>query len=236
MIKDKKILAVITARGGSKGLVGKNIKKLNNIPLINYSIEACLKSKYIDKAILSTDDENIIRVAKLTGIEIPFIRPKELASDTATSISVIQHAVAFLENIGDKYDYIITIQPTSPLRTEKHLDEAIELISSNNEADSLLSVTEVGYHPYWMKKIEKGYLTPFYNIDEKTYTRRQDLPKVYQMNGAIFISTRDLIMKNNVISGHSVIPYLMTNEDSIDIDNQIDFNLVELLIKSRSIE
>lgn len=233
MINGRKILAVITARGGSKGLKGKNIKKLNDKPLIKYSIEACLKSKYIDKTILSTDDLEIIRVAKESEVDIPFIRPEELACDTATSISVIQHAVEFLEKQGELYDYIITIQPTSPLRTEEHIDSAIELIENNSDADSLVSVTKVDYHPFWMKKVEDGYLKPFYNIDEKTYTRRQDLPDVYQMNGAIFISKRDLIIRDSIISGESVIPYFMSAEESVDIDNQLDFHLVELMIKRK---
>lgn len=231
MFNDKKILAVITARGGSKGIKGKNIKPLNGIPLIKYSTNACMKSKYIDKTILSTDDEKIAAVVKETGVEVPFMRPDELASDTATSLSVIQHAIKFLEDKNEKFDYIIIIQPTSPFRTSKHIDEAISKLINNKDAESIVGVTEVDYSPYWMKTIEDDRIKSFMEIDENKITRRQDLPKVYKMNGAIFISKRDVFIEKNKVLGDNILPFIMNEDESIDIDNILDFKLAELMLK-----
>ncbi|MDS0526639.1 acylneuraminate cytidylyltransferase family protein [Clostridium sp. SHJSY1] len=231
MINNKKILAIITARGGSKGVKGKNIKSLNGIPLIGYSINACKGSKYIDKVILSSDDKEIIKVAEEAGVSVPFVRPSELATDTATSVSVIKHAAGFMESNGESYDYIITIQPTSPFRTSNHLDGAIEAIANDANADSLVSITEVDYNPYWMKVVKGGYIESFMEVDEKKFTRRQDLPKVYKMNGSIFISKRDLIMEGEKILGEKVVPFFMSSNDSVDIDNEEDFALAEFLMR-----
>lgn len=231
MINNKKILAIITARGGSKGVKGKNIKILNGMHLISYSINACKDSRYIDKVILSSDDKEIIKVAEENGVNVPFVRPSELATDTATSVSVIKHATGFMESIGEVYDYIITIQPTSPFRTSNHLDSAIEEIVNDDNADSLVSITEADYNPYWMKVIKYGYIESFMNIDEKKFTRRQDLPKVYKMNGSIFISKRDLIMEKEQILGEKVLPFLMSSKDSIDIDDEEDFALAEFVMR-----
>lgn len=231
MFNSKKILAVITARGGSKGVKGKNIKKLNGMPLIEYSFKACKNSEYLDNVILSSDDNSIIDFAKEKGIEVPFVRPKELASDTATSFSVIKHAVEFMEAKGEIYDYIVTIQPTSPFRTSNDIDNAIKLLIEDNVADSLVSVTEVEYHPYWMKEIKDGYIRSFMDIDESKVTRRQELPELYKMNGAIFISSRSLITEGTAILGEKIKPYLMNAESSVDIDTIEDFEMAEYMLK-----
>ncbi|MCR4943547.1 MAG: acylneuraminate cytidylyltransferase family protein [Clostridium sp.] len=228
-------MAVITARGGSKGIKNKNIKKLNGIPLIDYSFQACKNSKYLDKVILSSDDKNIIDFAISKGIEVPFVRPPELATDEATSFSVIKHAVNFFENIGENFDYIVTIQPTSPFRTSNNIDEAIESLINDGEADSLVSVSDIEYHPYWMKKINNGYLEPFMSIDEKSITRRQNLPQLYKMNGAIFISKKILITEGTAILGEKVKPYYMDLKASIDIDTIEDFKMAEYVLKNKEL-
>ncbi|MEH7367684.1 acylneuraminate cytidylyltransferase family protein, partial [Priestia megaterium] len=197
MLNNKRIVAVIPARGGSKGVPGKNIKLLNEKPLIAYSIEAAKGSSYIDRLIVSTDDSEIKDIAVKYGAEVPFLRPKELSEDTTPTLPVLQHVVNYLEKEGDTVDVVITLQPTSPFRTSNHIDEALEkLLQSPSE--SVVSLSEVDYHPYWMKKVSNGTIHSYIE-SEKEYLRRQDLPKVYKMNGAIFITPRNVLMEERLI-------------------------------------
>jgi len=232
-MEQNKILAVIPARGGSKGLPGKNIKKLNGKPLIVYTIEAGLQSKYQMRIIVSTDDEKIAEISRSYGAEVPFLRPEGLAKDKTPTLPVLQHAIRFL-NTKENYfpDIILLLQPTSPLRKAKHIDEAMDLFFRENP-DSVVSLCKVKDSPYSIKKIEKnGIVIPFINTDEE-YTRRQDLPELYKLNGAIYLMGVDIIMKENKILGDNTKAYIMKEKDSIDVDTEVDFVLAGIIMRKQ---
>lgn len=227
MIKDKKILVIIPARGGSKGIPHKNIKELNGKPLIAYTIQCAIESKYIDRVIVSTEDINISNVAENFGADVPFLRPEVLAEDDTPSIDVILHCINTLEANNEYYDYICLLQCTSPFRTVDNIDEAIyKLIEKNGS--SLVSVCESEVNPYWMKKINDEKLIDF--IKEIDASRRQDLPKIYRLNGAIYISKVNELKQLKSWYGKNTIPYIMNRKSSIDIDEPIDFKFAEFLM------
>ncbi|MGF9699803.1 cytidylyltransferase domain-containing protein [Paenibacillus sp. MABNR03] len=223
-------LAVIPARGGSKGLLHKNIRLLNHKPLINYTIEAALNSQYIDEVVVSTDSEEIARVAKSAGAKVPFIRPVELATDQARSIDVLKHAVDYYEQ-NEKYpfEHIILLQPTSPLRDANDIDQAYQTFI-NNEGDSLQSITVADTHPYLLREWNFGKVEPYLK-EEAGNLRRQDLSELYVLNGAIYIVERDLLMIQNTMTGSNNCGYLMPQERSVDIDNELDLKWAEFLIQ-----
>lgn len=230
MYNNKKFLAIIPARGGSKGLPRKNIKKLNGKPLISYSIEAAINSKVFDKIIVSTDDKEIAEIALKYGAEVPFIRPKELATDTADSMDVLFHAINFLKDKGEEYDYVMKLQPTSPLRTEKEILEATKLLFEKN-AESIVSISECEHHPLWTNILsEEGNLFNFIKDDIK-HKNRQELPKYYQINGLIFLSKVNNLLETRDWYGEKSYAYICDAKKTIDIDNIIDFKLAEILLK-----
>ena len=187
---NKTFLAIIPARGGSKRLPRKNLLDLCGKPLIAWSIEAALKSKYISKVIVSSDDEEILNIAK--EYKADFIkRPDELASDTATTFDALKHT---LENVG-KYDYVVLLQPTSPLRSEKHIDEAIELLEEKS-ADAIISVCEMEHSPLWSNILDENLDMSNFLRDEVLNKRSQDLPKYYRLNGAIYICKTEELLEN----------------------------------------
>jgi CMP-N,N'-diacetyllegionaminic acid synthase len=227
--KTQKIIAIIPARGGSKGLPGKNTVLLMGKPLICYTIEAAKKSKYVKLVVVSTDDKEIAKVAKITGAEVPFLRPAELAKDETPSLPVIQHAVKCIEELNRCiFDLVVVLQPTSPLRTEKIIDDAVEKVL-NTEADSVVTVCKVDHNPYWSFVISKGKLKPFI-VNKKAITKRQDLPDVYALNGAVYVVRRDVLFEQNTILGKDTRPLIMPIEESIDIDNYFDLFLTEMII------
>jgi len=225
MYQNKTFLAIIPARGGSKRLPRKNILDLNGKPLIAWTIEAGFKSKYIDKVVVTSDDEEILDISKDYGAEI-IRRPDELASDTATTFDAIKHAIDNLE----KYDYIVLLQPTSPLRNEKHIDEAIELLESRN-ADAIVSVCEMDHSPLWSNTLpEDGSMNSFLR-DDVLNKRSQDLEKNYRLNGAIYIcETNKLLENKGFFLKNNIFAYKMDGKSSIDIDEEIDFKIAEVLI------
>ena len=225
MYKDKKILCVITARGGSKRLPGKNIKQLNGKPLIGYAIDAAKGSKYIDRVIVSTDDEQIASVAKECGAEVPFMRPAELATDTATSLMALQHAVGAVEAEGTQYYLIVLIQPTVPGVLSIDVDAAIEKIIETG-ANSCVSVTEITERPEWMYRLDlEGKATPYMLPSE---ARSQDLEKIYRGNGAIFVTAHSTLVEESKILDHANnAAIVMPRERSVDIDSPHDFFMAE---------
>ena len=231
MIKGKKILAIIPARGGSKRLPRKNIIDLNDKPLIAWSIEAGLNSKYVDRIIVSTDDIEIAKISEKWGADIPFIRPKELATDTATTVDVIMHAIINLEEAGERYDYIMLLQPTSPLRSVVHVDESIELLEGQ-DMDNVVGVTEVS-HPYeWTNILPHNMSMDGFISDEAYLTRSQDFPKRYQINGAIYLIKKEVfLLCKKMISSKKSIAYIMDQNCSVDIDTENDLLLAECVIK-----
>lgn len=223
-----KILAIIPARGGSKGLPGKNIKPLNNKPLIGWSIESAEKSKLITKTIVSSDDVKIIEVAKQYGADVPFVRPSELANDTASTKDVILHALEYFKTNNSKFDYIVLLQPTTPFRKQGDIDKMIKIAISTN-ADMVVSVKETSSNPYYVlfEEDKDGYLQ---KSKESNFTRRQDCPIVYEYNGSIYIIKVDSLLKHNSLSFPKTVKYLMDDYHSVDIDNQFDFNFAEFLL------
>ncbi len=231
-----KILAMIPARGGSKGIPGKNIKELAGKPLIGYTCEAALASKKLDRVICSTDSEEIAEVAKSFGVEVPFMRLAEHAQDKSPAIDGIIHALEKLEtDEGYVPDALIYLQPTSPLRTAEQIDEAIDLFEKENP-DSLVSVQKVPhcFNPVSVMKIEDGKLKAFMEGHGDKILRRQDKPEVYARNGpALLISKRDHLLGTKTLYGENHIPYIMEVEDSFDIDDIFDWGIVEFLMKQK---
>ncbi|MCK6615659.1 MAG: acylneuraminate cytidylyltransferase family protein [Ignavibacteriaceae bacterium] len=227
MINGKTVLAIIPARGGSKGLPGKNIKLLAGKPLIAWTIEEAKKSKYIDRLILSSDDDEIISVASEWSCEVPFKRPAELAKDDTPGIEPVLHAI---ETLKEKYDYVCLLQPTSPLRKVEHIDGCIEKCA-NNDADSCVSVTEVDKSPYWMYRIDKNdRLTPL--LENNLIKRRQDLPNIYTLNGAVYAAKSNFVIQAANFIGNNTSYFVMSKSHSLDIDNETDFNLAKFFINN----
>jgi CMP-N,N'-diacetyllegionaminic acid synthase len=218
MIDGYKILAVIPARGGSKGLPGKNIYEFYGKPLIAWTIEAAQSSSYIDRLILSSDDEDIISVAKFYGCEVPFKRNSQLALDDTPSIDVVIDAI----NRCSGYDWILLLQPTSPLRNTQDIDEAIRYCMER-EADACVSVSEVKQSPYWMFRLtELQTLKPV--VSEPLPVRRQDLPQCYTLNGAIYLARTDYLLKHKSFILPKTVPYVLPPERAIDIDTLDDIS------------
>jgi len=232
MIDGKSVLAIIPARGGSKGVPRKNIKDLCGKPLIAWTIEEALKSKYIDRTIASTEDGEIAEISRKYGAEVPFLRPKELAKDDTPTVDVIIDLINRLEQYeGYKPDYVCVLQCTSPFRKSKHIDEGLEQLI-NSDGDFIIGVCESEINPFWMKKIENGKLLNFME-DSPTYNRRQDLPTIYRLNGALYIGRTDMLVENKNWYTGNTLPYIMRNKDSIDIDTIMDFKFAELLMKEK---
>ena len=231
----ERVLAVIPARGGSKGVPRKNIRNLCGKPVIVWTIETALAAgDDLHRVIVSTDDPEIAVTAKAFGAEAPFMRPAELATDEAPGLPVIRHAVKFVEEEeGTPVDWVLILQPTAPFRNADDITEALRLAREGG-CDSVISVTRVlAEHPILMKKIENDRLLP-YCIEEKEGTRRQDYdPPAYIRNGAIYLTRRDVLMEDDSIWGEVIRPYVMPEERSYDIDSERDFRLVELVMRER---
>lgn len=227
------IIGIIPARGGSRGVPGKNIKLLEGKPLISYAIAEGKKSKYIDKLILSTDDEHIAATSREMGLEVPFMRPAELAGDLSKAIDTYIYTLGEMERIYKYWaDILVVLQPTSPLRTFEDIDGAINLFLTR-DADSVVSVCEVEHSPYWYKTLDSdNKLQQFLDCDDVN-ANRQKLPAVYRPNGAVYVFKRELIMEKKAYYSDKSYAYIMPNDRSVDIDTQIDFKLAELLINER---
>jgi len=226
-----KIIAIIPARRGSKGLPGKNVRLLNNKPLIYYTIREALRSKFLDRIIVSTDDKEITELAKVYGAEV-IARPADLAKDDTPSLPVFQHAIRYLEEVEHYHpDVIVILQPTSPLRTVEDVDGVVEKFLQT-DCDSVVSVCKVECPPQWMYILKVDRLQPVIKGREKII-RRQDAPEVYRLNGAVYVTHRDVIMKQNTVMGNDTRAYIMPVERSIDIDTEVDFQLADVLIREK---
>ena len=227
MINGKRILGVIPARGGSKGIPRKNIKELAGKPLIAWTIEEASKSKYIDRCIVSTDDDEIMEIARAWGGDVPFKRPAELAQDDTSSVAAVLHVIERLS----EYDYIVLLQVTSPLRLVEDIDGCIEFCV-DQQAESCVSVTEAKDSPYWMVTLGKDHIMKnVLSISHEKCYQRQQLPKVYQYNGAVYMATREFLMRVQDFSDNTTIGYIMPRRRSYDIDTVEDFWLVEKIFQ-----
>ncbi len=234
----KNILALIPARGGSKGVPRKNIRPLLGKPLLAWTIEEAKKSRRISRIVVSTEDREIADVAVKFGAEVPFLRPEELARDESPAMDCVIHALQWLKN-NQTYnpDLLLLLEATAPLSTVDDIDNAIEiLLSKGNEIDAVVGIREVSEHPFWMSTIdEKGFIRDFVKTDRE-YTRRQDLPPVYMVNGAIYLCKTELLLKERTFTPQRTFGFIMPLERSIDINNEIEFRLAELYLKKRSYE
>jgi CMP-N-acetylneuraminic acid synthetase len=222
-----KYLAIIPARAGSKRLPNKNILSLNSKPLIAYSIEAGLNSKYINNVIVSSDSDKILQISQKYGANT-IKRPKKLASDTSTTFDAIEHTIKSIE----QYEYTVLLQPTSPLRNFEHINKAIELLESNN-ADAIISVCELDHSPLWSNTLPKdNNMINF--LDEKILNKRsQDLAKYYRLNGAIYIcKTNKLLEAKTFFLNQNIFAYIMDKKASIDIDDEVDFLTAQTILKA----
>lgn len=227
MYKNKTFLAIIPARGGSKRLPRKNIANLGNKPLIAWTIEAALNSKYIDTVLVTSDDDEILSVAEGCKAEI-LKRPECLATDTASSFDAIRHAI---DNSKD-YDYIVLLQPTSPLRNSDHVDAAIELLVSKN-ANAVISVCEMDHSPLWSNVLpDNGNMENFIGKDVID-KRSQDLSIYYRLNGAIYICRKDILLKEGTFFlKKNIFAFVMDRNSSIDIDEKIDFIIANCILNN----
>lgn len=227
-----KIIAIIPARGGSKRIPRKNIKLLCGKPLISYAIAAAKESKYINRIIVSTEDQEIAKIAKRCKAEVPFIRPVELAQDDSTSLTVLQHAVKYLEtNEGYIPDLIILIQSTSPFVLTSDIDRAVEKIVET-KSNSCVSICEISERPEWMFTLDEvDKIKPFLKKKNNVIIRKK-LEKLFRLNGAVYVVKRDTLMKNdNIIDVKSCAGVIMPPERSIDIDKPVDFLISEVIMK-----
>ena len=229
MLKGKKILGLIPARGGSKGLPGKNLKNLSGKPLIAWTVEASLQSKYIDKTVVTTDSKDIASIAKKYGASTPFLRPAELAGDTARSVDAVFHTLEQLAKAGEIYDITVFMQPTSPLRTAENIDNALEYFFKK-KANSVISVCECEHSPVWSNILpHDNNMTGFVREEYKNLPR-QKIPTHYRINGAIYIGYNNYIKENDGFLAKETCAYIMEEKNSVDIDTIIDFKLAEIIL------
>jgi N-acylneuraminate cytidylyltransferase len=235
MDRTQKVLAVIPARGGSKGVPRKNIRTVCGRPLITYTIEHARAAQHLfHRIIVSTDDEEIATVAREYGAEVPFLRPANLARDETPMIPMLQHAVDFIERQdAARMDWICLLQPTEPFRTVSDLEQCLSLGNAGG-CDSVISVVRVfATHPILMKRIENDVLLPFC-VEEREGTRRQDYqPAAYMRNGSIYLTRRDVLMEQGSIWGQTIRPYVMPLERSVSIDTELDLKLAELMMSEQ---
>jgi CMP-N-acetylneuraminic acid synthetase len=229
----KKVLAVIPARGGSKAVPRKNIKMLAGKPLIAYTIEEARKSSYLTHIVVSTDDEEIKKIAIQFGAEVPFLRPQELATDKSLAIPTMQHAVLETEKIKKiVYDYVIMLQPTSPLRVASDIDNALAMLLKGN-ADGIISIVDVdNWHPMKMKIFEGDSLVD-YEKPPMENPPRQILPKVYMVNGVLYATTRNNLIEKGTFKAGKCLGYIMSTERSVNIDTEIDFLIAEYYLQHK---
>jgi len=226
--RGKSVLCIIPARAGSKGLPGKNIKNLHGKPLIAYTIEQAKNSKYIDRVIVSTESLDIAAIARKYGADVPFMRPKKLASDKSSIFNVLLHAIKWMEE-KEKYsfDILALLHATAPLRTIEDIDNSIKLLVDKN-ADNVFSVTEAHRNPYFnMVEISKGGKVGL--VKKSRFINRQSAPKVFDMNASIYVWWKDILMKKKSSFLRSSHIYVMPKERSVDIDDEMDFHFAEFL-------
>lgn len=233
MYKEKKILAIIPARGGSKGLPGKNTRPLLDKPLIAWTIEQALSCKYLDTVMVNTDDKRIAVISNKYGAEVPYLRPGELATDDSKVIDTVIHTLDFYDSNAMAYDYVCLLEPTSPLRKDGDIDNAIEkLVSLENQAESVISLGQIALeHPLYAKKVdEQGYVSPFFELKENAPTR-QTLPTAYFPYGVVYLSKVSAVRKFRAVYPDRIVAYLIERWQNYEINDEWDFACVEAILK-----
>ncbi|HEY0252573.1 MAG TPA: acylneuraminate cytidylyltransferase family protein [Kofleriaceae bacterium] len=224
-----RVLGIITARGGSKGVPGKNLRSLGGKPLIAWTVEAALGARLLAHTVLTTDDNAIAAAGRAAGIDVPFMRPPELALDTTPSLPVVQHAVRELEARGDRYDAICLLQPTNPLRTAALIDRCVEKFAAST-ADSLVTILPIPaeHNPYWAFRLEGGEIQSF--MAGPLITRRQELPAAYHREGAVYLTRRDVLLEGNSLYGERTVGVEIDPRESVNIDTLADWARAEQLV------
>jgi len=233
MIEGKSVIAIITARAGSKGLPNKNKKLLLGKPLLLYPIEAALKSSFVDECFLSTDDTEMQKIGLGAGAKCPDLRPSELSADNSTSIAVVEHVIDLYKNNGVVFDYILLLEPTSPLTESYDIDQALTILNKNrSKADSIVGVSKVeSQHPNFLNKINKiGLLEPHQN--KFGSERRQDLDELYHFDGSLYISDTTSFINKKTFYHSRTIGFKMPKWKSFEIDDIVDFYVVESILKN----
>lgn len=228
-------LAIVPARGGSKGIPGKNLKELCGVPLIGRTINEAKRSKYLDRIIVSTDDRKIADVALSFGADVPFLRPAELAADTSPTIDTVLHVMSFVEEAERRqYDFVILLQPTSPFRTAIQIDSAISVLM-NSTADSLISFKRAQSNPYWMvTKTSDGRFQKLLTTEKATY-QRQLLPDFYEYNGSIYCCAWNSLVTRKAFESDTTLLFEMDDFSSIDIDTPDDWDYAEWIASRRGL-
>ena len=233
MYKGKTILALIPARGNSKGLPGKNIRLLLGKPLISWSIQQALGSRYIDKVVVSTDSTKVASIARRYGAEVPFMRPKKLALDNAKSIDVVLHAINFYELQGYVFDIVVLLEPTSPSREISDINKAIEILVANQKAESIVSVAKLECaHPAFLVKLKKGFFSPYLNKAFKV-SRRQELDDLYFFEGSLYIAYSKSLKNKKTFYHNRTLGYIVPKWKSFEMDDYTDFIIIEAILKAK---
>jgi CMP-N-acetylneuraminic acid synthetase len=228
-----KTLALITARGGSKGIPGKNLVPLAGKPLIAWTLEAARAAARLSRIIVSTDDLAIAEECRTRGAEVPFLRPPELAGDASSHLSVVEHALSWLHS-NERFvpEAVVLLQPTSPLRTAQDIDASVDLAIQRN-AEAVVSVCEAEDHPFLVKRLnERGELEDFVSSGLR-YARRQDFPPAYRINGAVYVNRTESLLRTRTFVPPGALPYVMSRRDSIDIDTPVDLGKAEAILRGR---
>ncbi len=224
------VLGLIPARGGSKGIPRKNIVDVGGKPLIAWTIEAARAADGLERVVVSTDDEEIASVARQYGAEVPFLRPAGLAKDDSASMDVVLHAMNWLESEEDySADYLMLLQPTSPLRKKADIEGAIRL-AEENEAKSVVSLCLCGKHPYWTRAVDAEGRIFLFLQDGQSITRRQDLPEAYNLNGAIFLARWEVLAEKKSWDTDATYAWVMNKERSLDIDELLELHIADLIL------
>lgn len=230
----ERVLAIIPARGGSKGIPRKNIRELCGKPLLQYTAEAALAARRVARAVLTTDDEEIAEVGRACGLEVPFLRPAQLAGDTTPTLPVMQHTVEWLESEGDFFDAICLLQPTHPMRRAEDIDGCIERLEVSG-ADAVVTVLPVPpqFNPHWVLVGENDGDLHWSTGEETPIPRRQELPPAFQREGSVYVTRRDIVMEFNSLYGKRLAGYALDRAESVNIDSEEDWIRASRLLSRR---
>lgn len=234
MFNNKRVLAIVPARAGSKGLPGKNIKDLGGKPLLAWPIAAALQARHVDNVVLSTDSESYAEIGKAYGAAVPFLRPDHLATDKASSVDVVIHVLDYLAERNDKYDYVMLLEPTSPLTEAADIDSAISfLVSAEGTATSVVGVSLLEtHHPaFAVTRNGDGLIKPLSGRSFQSMPRRQDLDPVYALDGSLYLSTVEAIYRERIFCHDKTVGMVFDKHKSLEVDDLVDFSCIEAILK-----
>lgn len=229
-----KVLGLIPARGGSKGVSRKNIRQLCGKPLLQYTAESALTAHHLSRVILSSDDEEVARVGERCGLQVPFLRPAHLAQDDTPMLPVIQHALNWFESNGERFDAVCVLQPTNPLRRSEDIDGCIEMLQ-REDADAIVTILPVphGYNPHWVYFRHKNGSLQLSTGESEPIPRRQSLPPAYHRDGSVYVTRSDVITSGKGLYGNRLLGYLLNSDRSVNIDSLEDWQRAETLIAQK---